>query len=138
LIGGCNQVSFLLPPPNVRGVTIPLPPPSLTSEPEQKFDIEGDLDEGVDEDGIRVSLFEKRTARGYFTYSVGGSWLIPDVLADVTDNCMTLSSYDYEGRESSRQDFKLFLTEGEECVPGCSAPDDEGMCVCFEKWNAGC
>ena len=135
---GCNQISFLSPSPNVRGITIPLPPPSIVASPEIRIDLEGDLDDLIEPDGTRVSVFEKTSGRGYYTFSAGGSWLVQDVLLDVTDNCLVLSSNDVEGGPSSTQQFKAFITSGEECVPGCSAPDTLGDCVCFEKWNSGC
>lgn len=135
---GCNQVSFLLEAPEPRGITIPLPPPSLTSEPLQRFDIEGELDPGVPDDGTRVQIYEKRSQRGYFSYAMGGSWLIQDVLVDVTDNCLAVSSYDENAEQSVVQDVQLVFASGEACVPGCTEPDTEDVCVCFEKRNTGC
>ena len=137
-LGACNEVGFLVPPPNPRGITIPLPPPSFSAAPEQRFNIDGDLDESIEATGTRVSVYEKVSGRGYFTYSIEGIWEVPDVLVDVTDNCLVVSSTDGEGEISSRQDFKLFIAEGDACDASCTDPDDLGACVCFEKWNTGC
>ena len=134
----CNEVSFLRPPPYPRGITIPVPPPSFTSETEHRFDVEGDLPPSEAPDATRVELFEKTTGRGYYTHSVGGSWFIPEVLVDLDDHCLTVTSRDETQEISSEQDFKLILETGDACEPGCSAPDDEGNCVCIEFWNSGC
>lgn len=137
--GACNQVSFLVPAPAPRGVTIPLPPPSLTAEPVVEVDIEGELANGAMDDGVRVSLYEQETDLGYFTYTVGGGWLIPDVLVDTTNNCLSVwTTNDSEGHESVREYFKLQQRTGDECVPGCSEADQDGVCICIETWSTGC
>ena len=138
LVTACNQVSFLVPAPNPRGVTIPLPPPSLTAAPVQSFDIEGDLANSAMDDGIRVNLYEETSQRGYFTYTSGGSWLLQDVEVDTTDNCLSVWSSNFEGADSVREFFKLVPQTGDACEPGCSEPDDEGTCICVEIWSAGC
>ena len=138
LTGACNQVSFLVPAPNPRGVTIPVPPPSFTSEPVQSFDIEGELANSAMDDGIRISLFEETSQKGYFTYTAGGSWLLADVEVDTSDNCLSVWSSDFEGQDSVREYFKLQPRTGDECVPGCSEPDQDGVCICVELWSTGC
>lgn len=134
----CNEVSFLVQAPNVRGITIPVPPPSFTGEPLQRVDIDGNLDLATPQTGTRVEIFEQVSGRGYYTFSVEGLWVVPEVLVDVTDNCLVVSSTDDEGQISVRQNFKIFVAEADACDASCSEPDDTGACLCFENWNSGC
>jgi hypothetical protein len=139
---GCNEPHFLVPAPTLRGITIPLPPPSFADEVLVRIDVEGNVPFGFDVPGTQAFLYEKVTGRGYFVDTDGMSYTIYDVLVDVTDNCMQTWFVDgVDDEESSTIDYKAVLREGEEaCTTDstCSAMDQLGVCLCLEKWTVGC
>jgi hypothetical protein len=135
---GCNEISFLVQAPEVRGITIPLPPPSLTSTPVQRVDFEGQLGNGVESIGTKVLVYDRVGELGFFAFADGGDWFIPEVKLDLTDNCVVVESVDSDGENSVRQFYKLELRDLAECVPGCTQPDDEDVCACFVEWDVGC
>lgn len=139
---GCNDPRFLVPAPTLRGITIPLPPPSFADEVMVRIDVEGNVPFGFDNPGTKAYLLEKSTGRGYFVEAEGISYTIQDVLVDVTDNCLETWFVDgIDGEASSTVDYKAVLREGEEACTaddGCSAMDDLGVCLCLEKWTVGC
>ena len=137
----CNPVSFLVPPPTLRGITIPLPPPSFKDEPFIEIDIDGALPFGYGSDGTMVYLFERGTEAGYFVFSDGQAFMFNDVLVNIEDNCLeTYFTEGEDGEDSTITDYKVVLQEDPEACdsPSCSAPDDLGACVCLEEWQAGC
>ncbi|MCA9719897.1 MAG: hypothetical protein H6713_35920 [Myxococcales bacterium] len=67
------------------GISIPIPPPSLTAEPQQDIDVFGAV-EG-DQDGARVILHEVRGDLEYSAEIVDGSFDFSGVAVDFTDNC---------------------------------------------------
>lgn len=139
---GCNEPRFLIPAPNLRGITIPLPPPSFADEVLVRIDVAGNVPFGFDSPGTQAFLYEKVTGRGYFVDTDGMSFTIYDVLVDVTDNCMQTWFVDgVDAEESSMVDYKAVLREGEELCSAdatCSAMDEQGVCLCLEKWTVGC
>ncbi len=138
---GCNEPRFLVPAPQLRGITIPLPPPSYTDEVMIRIDVEGNVPFGFDSPGSQAFLLEKVTDRGYFVDVEGISYTFFDVLVDVTDNCLEVWFVDgVDGEESTLVDYKAVLREGDECTAdeSCSAPDELGVCLCLEKWTVGC
>jgi hypothetical protein len=139
---GCNEPRFLIPAPTLRGITIPLPPPSFADEVLVRIDVEGNVPFGFDVPGTQAFLYEKVTGRGYFVDTDGMNYTIYDVLVDVTDNCMQTWFIDgVDGEESSTIDYKAVLREGEEACTAdstCSAMDELGVCLCLEKWTVGC
>jgi hypothetical protein len=137
----CHHVSFPVDAPSLRGITIPLPPPNWSDEPEQRFDIEGRLPTGYDAPGIAVYLYEKVTGRGYFTYAIDRDFLVEDVLVDLTDNCLETWFIDDEsGDESTPTNYKVELVDDPMCAedPTCSEPDEQGVCACLVEWTTGC
>ena len=139
---GCNEPRFLVPAPTLRGITIPLPPPSFADEVLVRIDVEGNVPFGFESPGTQAFLYEKVTGRGYFVETDGISYTIYDVLVDVTDNCLETWFIDgVDGEESTMVDYKAVLREGEEACTiddTCSAMDDLGVCLCLEKWTVGC
>lgn len=139
---GCNEPRFLIPAPDLRGITIPLPPPSFADEVLVHVDVEGSVPFGFEVPGTKAFLYEKVSGRGYFVDTDGMSYTIYDVLVDVTDNCMQTWFVDgVDGEESTTIDYKAVLREGEEaCTTDstCSAMDELGVCLCLEKWTVGC
>jgi len=137
---GCNEPRFLIPSPTLRGITIPLPPPSIADEVLVHIDVAGNIPFGFDGPGTQAFLFEKVTGRGYFVGTDGVTYTIYDVLVDVGNNCM--QTWFVDGiEESSTVDYKALLREGEEACEAddtCSAMDELGVCLCLEKWPAGC
>jgi hypothetical protein len=138
---GCNEPMFLIPAPTLRGITIPLPPPSFVDEGIVTIDVEGSIPLGFQAPGTRAFLYEKETGRGYFVFADQQSFVIPDVLVDIDDNC--LESWFVDGideEESTVVNYKVVLTEGEEAcmATSCSPMDEQGACLCLEKWSAGC
>lgn len=138
---GCNETSFLIPSPTLRGITIPLPPPSYADDVLISIDVEGSVPLGFEGPGTRAFLYEKGTGRGYFVFTEEMAFTIRDVLVDIEDNC--LQSWFVEGmngEESTPVDYKAVLLEGAEACSAvsCSQMDEMGACVCLEKWSAGC
>ncbi|NVB42203.1 hypothetical protein G6O69_30550 [Pseudenhygromyxa sp. WMMC2535] len=137
----CVEHQLLIQAPSLRGITIPLPPPSFADEVIVSIDFEGSVPSGFDVPGTKAYLYEKSTGRGYFTLTEGASFVIYDVLVDIDDNCLETWFVDgFEGEESSVSDYKVALQEGEEAcsASGCSEMDEVGACVCLEKWSLGC
>lgn len=137
----CNEHPLLVPGPSLRGITIPLPPPSYVDEGLVTITIDGTVPDGFDNPGTQAFLFEKGTGRGYFVPADGVNYTIYDVLVDIEDNCLESWFVDgLDGEESSVVDYKVELREGEEnCADlDCSAPDEQGACLCLEKWSLGC
>ena len=139
---GCNEPRFLVPAPTLRGITIPLPPPSFADEVLVHVDVSGELPLSFDSPGTQAFLYEKVTGRGYFVDTDGIDYTIYDVLVDVGDNCMQTWFIDgFDTEESTRVDYKAVLREGEEACSedsSCSAMDELGVCLCLEKWSFGC
>ncbi|WP_146156245.1 hypothetical protein [Enhygromyxa salina] len=137
----CNEPRFLIPAPTLRGIAIPLPPPSIADEVLINIDVEGNVPLGFDVPGTQAFLHEKRTARGYFVGIEGMQFTVYDVLLDVNDNCLEAWFVDgVDGEESTTVNYKAVLFEGAEACaePTCSAMDEQGACVCLEKWTTGC
>lgn len=138
---GCNEPRFLTPPPTLRGITIPLPPPSIAQEVLVSIDVEGSIPLGFEGEGTRAFLYEKGTGRGYFVYAQDMSFTVYDVLVDIDDNCLESWFVDaVDGEESTAVHYKVVLGEGEEACaePTCSQMDQVGACLCLEKWTTGC
>src|SRR5690606_35164096 len=139
---GCNEPRFLVPSPTLRGITIPLPPPSFADEVLVHIDVAGQVPFGFESPGTHAYLYEKVTGRGYFVETDGMDYTIYDVLVDVTDNCMQTWFVDGVDQEQSTTiDYKAVLREGEEACTSdstCSAMDQMGVCLCLEKWTVGC
>ncbi|WP_052556261.1 hypothetical protein [Enhygromyxa salina] len=138
---GCNEASFLVPPPTLRGIAIPLPPPSIADQVLVYIDVEGGVPMGFDHPATEAFVYETRTERGYFVGTDGLEFTVQDVLVDVTNNCLETWFVDgVDGEESSLVSYKAVVLEGEEACanPSCSAPDDLGACLCLEKWTTGC
>jgi hypothetical protein len=138
---GCNEPRFLTPAPTLRGITIPLPPPSIAAEMLVTIDVEGSIPLGFEGEGTKAFLYEKGTGRGYFVYAQDMTFTIYDVLVDIDDNCLESWFVDgVDGEESTGVDYKAVLREGEEACAemSCSEMDDVGACLCLEKWTTGC
>lgn len=140
----CNEPMFLTPAPTLRGITIPLPPPSFADEIMLYIDVSGNVPFGYQHEDTKAYLKEKRTGRGYFVNLDGGdltTYTIQDVLIDVNDNCLETWFVDgADDQPSPAVDYRAVLLEGDEACadPTCSAMDEQGMCLCLEKWPAGC
>ena len=127
-LGGCNEVSFPDAPPDFRGISVPIPPPSLTDEPVVRVEIDGTLGTSMPIADTRVYLYEKTTARGYFVLADGdGDFILQDVLLDLRSNCMQVWAVEPGpgGEESQHTFFKASIAE-----------DD--VSVDFEEWKTGC
>jgi hypothetical protein len=141
VVVGCNEPRFLVPAPTLRGITIPLPPPSFADEVLVHIDVAGTIPFGFGGPGTQAYLYEKSTGRGYFVDTDGVSFTIFDVLVDVNDNCLETWFVDPIDKETSTfSDYKAVLRDGEACSTddSCSAPDDLGVCLCLEQWTVGC
>ncbi len=127
-LAACNEVVFPDAPPDLHGISVPIPPPSLTAEPIQQVDVEGSLATDMPTPSTLVYLYETRSARGYFVLADdNGDFVIHDVLLDLTDNCMQVWSKEpgAEGQESQHTAFKASI-----------AADDQSVDVA--EWKSGC
>lgn len=78
-----------------HGISVPVPPPSLTAAPRQTVDVEGDVNDPDFEPGTKVSLvvYSAADTDQDVEYRVDaaadGTFAIKDrVLLDLTDNCI--------------------------------------------------
>lgn len=74
-----------------HGISVPVPPPSLTAAPVQFVEVEGNLEIGTPEPKTKVFLYEGTTARGYFVLASGdGEFVFKGVELDLGDNCLEI------------------------------------------------
>lgn len=111
-----------------RGISIPLPPPSLVDEPEQEVDVEGEVI-GLHEEaaaGLTVRIVD----------SMGGSELdVPledgssafrgeGLAIDLRDNCIELWLVGADGREGERAQYQAVIDESGTAVAVIEGCDD--------------
>lgn len=116
---GCNEhpVTQVLVAPLVTGISIPIPPPSLSAEPVQRVDIAG-MAKDVEPDTV-VYLYEHGSDRGYFVRADEvGDFLFVDVGLDLTNNCLQLwyAEPGVDGAESAYGIFVLMIGEDDQSV----------------------
>lgn len=108
-----------------RGISIPLPPPSLVDDPEQEVDVEGEVVGATSSlDGFVVRIVDH----------VGGADLdVPleegshgfhgsGLLIDLTDNCLEVWLEDAGGHEGERTEVHAIIDasgQAVEVVDGC-------------------
>lgn len=94
-----------------RGISIPLPPPSLIDEPEQEVEIEGEvvgLDDSADELRVRIvdnvggAELEAPLDEGNMFHAAG-------LGIDLTDNCIEAWIEDTAGAEGEHRHFEATI-----------------------------
>jgi len=76
-----------------KGISVPVPPPSLTLSPVQQVDIEGELGTNSPEPGTLVYLQNAYSDLGAFVVAQpDGGFLFEGVEIDLTENCLELWS----------------------------------------------
>jgi hypothetical protein len=95
-----------------RGISIPLPPPSLVDAPEQEVDVEGEV-LGVHEhvDGLVVRIVDHAGGAELDVPLVDGSTAFhaEGLAIDLSDNCLELWLVDADGREGERAQYRALI-----------------------------
>jgi hypothetical protein len=108
-----------------RGISIPLPPPSLADEPEQDVDVEGEvigIAEGTG--GLIVRIVDHAGGAELDVPLADGSNAFhgEGLSIDLSDNCLELWLVDADGREGERAQYQALIDasgESIEVVEGC-------------------
>lgn len=119
---GCN--SHLLTNPDAgpqigdRGISVPVPPPSLKLAPVQRVDIEGEIGATAGEPGTRVFLSETRLGtQAYVDFpDDDGSFFFEGVELDLTDNCLEVWTEDGDGNASVYSFFRASIDVDDQSV----------------------
>lgn len=114
LVTACNATLLVQtdgPYIDETGISVPVPPPSLTAAPVQLVDIEGSLEIGMPKPKTEVYLYEGTRARGYFVYaSEVGEFTFTSVQLDLTDNCLEVW-YEEPGAEGRHSEHSFFTAK---------------------------
>lgn len=111
-----------------HGISVPVPPPSLTAAPVQFVEISGSLGISMPKDMTRAYLFEGTSGRGYFVYPDDvGNFLFEGVELDLNDNCLEVW-YEEPGEDGRSSEHSFFVAS--------IAADDQS--VLAMQWNGGC
>jgi hypothetical protein len=109
-----------------RGISIPLPPPSLVDDPEQEVDVEGEvigLDEAVD--GLVVRIVDQSGgAELEVPLTEGSTFRAEGLPIDLSDNCIELWLVDADGREGERAQYQALIDESGQSIEvseGCDS-----------------
>ena len=110
-----------------RGISIPLPPPSLVDEPEQDVDVEGEVIGLAESRGLVVRIVDHAGgAELDVPLAEGSNAFRGEGLAiDLSDNCLELWLVDGEGREGDRAQYQALIDasgQSIEVVEGCDHP----------------
>ena len=119
---GCN--SHLTTNPDAgpqigdRGISVPVPPPSLKLAPVQQVDIEGEI--GATAGGQGTVVFLQETVRGlpglFVAPEDDGSFLFEGVELDLTDNCIEVWTEDSEGQSSVVSFYRASIDDDDQSV----------------------
>jgi len=102
-----------------KGISVPVPPPSLTAAPVQEVDIEGQLASYEPEPGTVVFLQNAYSDLNYFVEAQpDGGFLFEGVELDLTENCLELWSEEPGpyGEMSVHSFFRASIAEDDQSV----------------------
>jgi len=138
----CNQHPLYQNPPNFRGVTVPLPPPSFAANPVLSLEIDVTIPWGHVGSDTVVYLYESRQDQGYFIYGRQAIVRFSGVEIDSRDNCLMTYFETEDGEESAVGFSQVVLNEDiEQCKvdTSCSELDtDMNACLCVVYRSTGC
>ncbi|MEZ4383411.1 MAG: hypothetical protein R3A79_18925 [Nannocystaceae bacterium] len=124
----CNPHPFPLDPPDILGISVPIPPPSLTLAPVQAVDIDGDLGLADPVPETLVYLYEHRSDKGYFVFADdAGAFTFNELELDLSNNCMQVW-FEEPGEDGQRSEDGF--------LRATIAADDQSVEV--EKLSLGC
>lgn len=143
--GACTNAELYVPDAGeFRGITIPLPPPSFTDADEVTIDVSGNINHEP-APGTVVALWESEAGEGRLVPPEDdGSFLFESVVVVPDQSCLELwSEYPEDGDiiRSSEASYKVIVvTDDPECGSQdlCSAPDDDGNCLCLDPRYDNC
>ena len=100
------------------GISVPVPPPSLTAAPVQRVDVEGQLNDMSPKPDITVFLQEnKRGLPGAFVAPEdAGSFLVEGFEIDLTDNCIEVWAEDEDGESTVHSFFRARIDDDDQSV----------------------
>jgi len=101
-----------------RGISIPLPPPSLVDEPEQDVDVDGEVIGVAAVDGLIVRIVDHAGGAELDVPLADGSnaFHAEGLTIDLSDNCIELWLVDAEGREGARAQYQALIDESGESI----------------------
>jgi hypothetical protein len=111
-----------------RGISIPLPPPSLVDEPEQAVDVKGEVigvGEGVEGLVVRIVDHAGGAELDVPLAAGQGSFHGSGLTIDLSDNCLSLWLVDASGREGERTQVQAIIDasgQAIEVAEGCDEP----------------
>lgn len=111
-----------------RGISIPLPPPSLVDDPEQEVDVEGEvIGIAEDVDGLVVRIVDQAGGAELDVPLTDGNTTFhgTGLAIDLSDNCIEVWLVDADGREGERTQVQALIDasgQSIEVVEGCDAP----------------
>ena len=119
---------FVYAAPTFRGISVPIPPPSLTAEPVQEVDIEGSTNLMNPVPQTLIYLYEHRTDQGYFVFADDtGDFSFTEVKLDLTNNCMQVW-FEEPGEDGKTSEDGFYQAS--------IAEDDQS--IDFEELKLGC
>jgi hypothetical protein len=111
-----------------RGISVPVPPPSLKEFPIQRVDIDGELDDMDPEPKTEVILwvYSATNEHGDIVFANSdGTFHFSEVLIDLTDNCIEVWAEEPGGTTSIHSFFRASI-----------GPDDQTIVT--EQFFSGC
>jgi hypothetical protein len=141
VLAACNTHLFPTQSAYFRGITIPLPPPSIVDDPQLTVDIEGSVPDP--EPGTLAALWESELVRGYLVdVDDDGNYTFEDIQVVAGQSCLQLwYQWEEDGQTQRGTDafYQVVIMEGADCDDDlCSAPDDQGACACLLQRDDGC
>lgn len=101
-----------------NGISVPVPPPSLTLMPVQQVDIVGQLRASAGGAGTRVFLLETQGGLPALVVSpeADNSFFFEGVEIDLSDNCLEVWSEDAQARPSVRAFYRASIGDDDQSV----------------------
>ena len=129
-LAGCAPFGapFVYSAPTFRGISVPIPPPSLAAEPVQDVDIEGSTNLMDPVPQTLVYLYEHRSDQGHFVFADdAGDFKFTEVALDLTNNCIQVW-FEEPGEDGKTSEDGFYQAN--------IAEDDQS--VDFEELQLGC
>lgn len=101
-----------------RGISIPLPPPSLISEPKQQVDVQGEvLERGDGNEDLSVHLLDGvGGAQAEVPLTAEATFHAHALSLDLSDHCLELWVEDSAGAQGERLLFQAVIADDEQTV----------------------